>query len=182
MAEDAAAKALAETKALVDAVTRNPAALAAVKAITTQPSGTASASTHSDISALKSYFGDAEKRRLEQWRPSYEKATCFLENAANYTTEKSNLGAMLSACRNALLTEEDVMALTYLLCAHNGLEDHLVLSAILLRKHGPERILTHNWWVAKQLGEPFLSEHGAEIMRLTVPLFHPAPPLSTSSR
>jgi hypothetical protein len=95
----------------------------------------------------------------------------------------SSTATMVELCRESLLSEDDIMALTDTLfapttadgIAATGNADRMVYSSILLGKRGQDRVLAHNWWVGKFLGEPFLLENGPKIERLRFPLFPPVP-------
>jgi hypothetical protein len=143
---------------------------------------------NTDTTTAKIY-GDAERRRLFPWRASYEQAVEFFYFIASHVTVESSTTKMVELCKEALLSEEDVMSLTYTLftpgvpmlknavavSAPASSADRLVYATILLTKRGRDRVLAHNWWVAKFLGESFLQENGAKIERLNFPLFPPLP-------
>jgi hypothetical protein len=70
-----------------------------------------------------------------------------------------------------MLTQEDVLVLTYLICGSD--EDRHFLAGTMLRRFGQQRIQAHNFWVAASREESFLAVQGSLLTALPWPLFPP---------
>jgi hypothetical protein len=137
-----------------------------------------------DISNLAKTLDAIERRRLQSWRAAYERSSTFQASVLATQTLASCEVKMVEMCKAKMLTEEDVMALTYTLYAHKRASaqpsDHaasvtarVMYASILLDKRGLDRITNHNWFVAKARGDEFLLEYGEKIEKLLFPLFPP---------
>jgi hypothetical protein len=121
-----------------------------------------------DAAALREYFAAQEARTLQPWRATREQ---FRREVAAYAKigKTERIDMFVDMAKSAMLSADEVLTATYTLF---GSEDDLAFySTILLRRRGRDRIASHNWYVAEQLGEAFIDQHGSVLSTLAHPLF-----------
>lgn len=150
-------------KAFADNTITQEAYKVSVNALVPPPRAADDATT-----ALREYFEASESRRLYAWRGEFEK---FLSDKKSIIAEPMETirEAFIEQCKNGMLSPDDMLTLSYLICG--GVEDRLLYAGAMLRFDRKERIKTHNFHVANEIGEAFLATHGKTISRMPWPLF-----------
>ena len=124
--------------------------------------------------ALTEHFNAQELRLLQPWRMGFQQA-CFQLDAFEKLTTEGLRKQAVSACKAKQLSANDVLSLTYTLFADQAAAN--VYAAILLDRPPEERIMLHNWYVARvyvrNRGDQWLHQHGAAVAMLKHPFFPP---------
>ena len=125
--------------------------------------------------ALAEHLKEESLLRREPWRAHLRHFAGINATLAAAQVEHVRQ-TFLDAAKNALLSEEDVMAGTYLL--YGDAHATKIFAQILLQRQGLERVRHHNWFVAQHLGEQWLATYGPRVDALVWPLFPPVPEFS----
>jgi hypothetical protein len=125
-----------------------------------------------DGTNLASYLEGSERRRVQPWRAQEDAGNRSIEATLKGTSisREDAKAAYVDRARSALISPADALVACYRWFADDaGKEfyDQLLFHT----DDGPERVATHNWYVAKRLGEAFVNKHGATIATLPWPLF-----------
>jgi hypothetical protein len=143
-------------------------ALAGAPGVAAQP-----APEDSNTGALVKLFTQQEQERRDPWRVNLKHYAAALARFEGHTV-KHRQEEMLARAKNALITREDVMLLTFSLFGTGPTRD-VYASIVLSVADLQDRVRHHNWYVAQSLGEQWVSQHGAAVDKLTEPLFPPVP-------
>jgi hypothetical protein len=119
---------------------------------------------------LATHFEKAELRSHEPWRVF---GSGLELRAQRYIAlpESDQRAAFLNAAKNGALTPQECMLGTYLF--FGAADDQSFLRGVLCNEHPADRLVAHNFYVARKLGEAFYAQHGAQLRDLEWPLFPP---------
>ncbi len=149
------------------------AAASSPSAKATPPAATTKAPTEEERNIAAELAAHHKHERLlaaQPWRRRLEE--CEALRTSFFAIPREDLcQAAADRCKNSMLTEEEVIQLTYTLyCGPTG---QTFYNAILLNMPWTERVEHHNWYVADRLGNSFIDQHGRKIETLKWPLFPP---------
>ena len=120
--------------------------------------------------ALAEHFAKEQLRKHQKWRGSYEEF-CQMEETWREEDTDSKQELWINLAKAGGVTQMERLLAFYGLFGTNA--DIKFFSSLLALCPDSKRILYHNWYVARAIGETFLVQHGQEISELEVPLFPP---------
>lgn len=123
---------------------------------------------HTDAAALAKHFEKQERNRAEPWRDYLTKLE--LQDSASTEVPVESLRKQFKDLAEAgELSRDECMIGMYLL--YGGTKDITFFGRLMLRASGLERVKAHNFYVAKTIGEAFLSQYGERLLTFPDPLF-----------
>ena len=134
----------------------------------------ANTNASSEATALAKYFEAQEERSINPWRHKQQAAEREAKAFGDESAEELKK-AIASNAKAALLTAEDVLTFSSTLFAKDDSEKIFYMAMLAHKHEWVERCRAHNWWQAtkKEMGAHFLTQYGAKINDLQLPLFPP---------